>query len=312
MNINGLDLNLIRVFDALYSEKSATRAWARIGLSQPAVSAALNRLRHALHDQLFIRCGNEMVATPRADELAGRARAALDQIEGMLGPVRTVDPSRLERTFTFLGSDFFSMLLMPQLARDLATEAPGVRLRLLDSARGGVARLLQDDAVDIALERPVDLPDFIASTPLFRSPFVGIAGRDNPAVADLETGKPLPLELFTRLPHALRSIDGGMSGHLDEALALIGRRRRVTLALPHFQAVALAVADGSHIAAVPAQFAAAVAEDLGLKIFLPPIEVPAPEIQLYWHVRHTADPAHGWMRTKIEALSETLGFRRIG
>jgi len=143
MSLNALDLNLLRVFDALMRERSVTRAGERIGLSQPAVSAALNRLRHLVGDQLFVRRGNDMVPTPRAEDLAAPVRSALAEIEkAFMGGAR-FDPATAERTFTFMGADYFSMRLMPELARRMAVAAPGIVLRLLDSARGDVDRLLQ-------------------------------------------------------------------------------------------------------------------------------------------------------------------------
>ncbi|WP_224516148.1 LysR family transcriptional regulator [Mesorhizobium sp. CA8] len=150
MNLNALDLNLVRVLDALLREKSVTRAGEQIGLSQPAVSAALNRLRHALNDQLFVRRGNDMVPTPRAESLAEPVRAALREIERAFQPATDFDPARLERTFTFMGADFFSMLLMPPFAARIAAVAPGVSFRFLDSAIGDVSKLLQEDRIDLA------------------------------------------------------------------------------------------------------------------------------------------------------------------
>lgn len=308
MHLNALDLNLVRVFDALMQERSVTRAGERVGLSQPAVSAALNRLRHALNDQLFVRRGNEMLPTPCAEELADLARGALSLIERMVASDRQFEPMRLERTFTLLGADFFSLLLMPRLARRIGGAAPGVRLRFLDSARGDVPRLLQEDAVDVALERPLDVPDWVSSQRIFDAPFVVVGARRNPALAGLPEREVLPLETFCALPHAIRSIDGSMAGMIDQALAATGRARRVTLALPHFQAVALAVADGPQIAAVPVQFADAVAGALDLAVYLPPFEVPAPEIRLYWHARHDGEAAHRWLRGEILAMVDALGF----
>lgn len=308
MNFNALDLNLIRVFDALMREKSVTRAGERIGLSQPAVSSALNRLRHAFNDQLFVRRGNEMIATPRAEELAELAHAALAQIARMVEDDRTFDPARIERTFTLLGSDFFSMLLMPHLTQKVTAAAPKVRLRLLDSARGDVARLLLEDTVDMALERPLEVPEWISSVLMFHSPFQLIASAQNAMLTDVAEDSAMPIDRFCALPHALRSIDGSMSGNVDEALARSGQARRVTLALPHFQAVALAVARGDHIAAVPKQFAEKVKHELGLRTFQPPIAVMVPEIRLYWHARHDGEAAHQWMRHQILAAVHELGF----
>lgn len=250
MNLNALDLNLVRVFDALLRERSVTRAGEQIGLSQPAVSAALNRLRHALNDQLFVRHGNEMVPTPRAESLAEPLRVALREIERVFQSAKDFDPAELDRTFTLMGADFFSMMLMPFLAARIADVAPRVSFRFLDSARGDVSRLLQEDEIDAALERPLTVSDWVSSTPLFHSPFAIIAARDNAAIrrTGIADGGPLPMDLFCELPHVLRSIDGSMSGSTDEALSKIGRTRRVSLALPHFQAVALAVASGNYLA----------------------------------------------------------------
>jgi DNA-binding transcriptional LysR family regulator len=308
VNLASFDLNLLRVLDALIRERSVTRAGERIGLSQPAVSAALARLRHALDDQLLVRQGNEMVPTARALEIAGPVGEALAGIESTLGAAIGFDPARAERCFTLLGADFFSTLLMPGLAEQIAATAPGVTLRFLDSSRGDVDRLLAEGVIDLALERPLELPEWIGRDLLFTSPFVVIAARGHPAVAaaGIRPGEVLPLDLFCDLPHALRSIDGSMSGMVDEAMAATGRRRRVVLALPHFFAIGRAVARGRVIAAVPMQFARATAEDLGLAAYGLPIPVPAPEVRLYWHRRREGDPGHAWLRRLVIAAAASL------
>ncbi|MFK0692040.1 LysR family transcriptional regulator [Mesorhizobium sp. IMUNJ 23033] len=311
MNLNALDLNLVRVLDALLRERSVTRAGEQIGLSQPAVSAALNRLRHALNDQLFVRRGNEMVPTPRAESLAEPVRVALREIERVFQPAKDFDPAGLERTFTFMGADFFSMLLMPPLAARIAAVAPGVSFRFLDSASGDVSRLLQEDQIDVALERPLEVSDWVSSTPLFGSPFAIIAAKDNAAIrqAGIAEGERLPIDLFCQLPHAIRSIDGSMSGFTDEALDKIGRTRRVSLALPHFQAVALAVAHGLYLAAIPRQFAVVAAKSLPIAVYEAPFPIPSPAVRMYWHARHDDEEPHRWIRSRILETVEALGFR---
>ncbi|TGS09410.1 LysR family transcriptional regulator [Mesorhizobium sp. M2E.F.Ca.ET.209.01.1.1] len=311
MNLNALDLNLVRVLDALLREKSVTRAGEQIGLSQPAVSAALNRLRHALNDQLFVRRGNDMVPTPRAESLAEPVRAALREIERAFQPATDFDPARLERTFTFMGADFFSMLLMPPFAARIAAIAPGVSFRFLDSAIGDVSKLLQEDQIDVALERPLEVAEWVSNVALFGSPFAIIAAKDNEALrqAGIGEGEEVPLDLFCALPHALRSIDGSMSGFTDDALARMGRARRATLALPHCQAVALAVAGGPYLAAVPTQFAVATAKSLPLRIYRAPIPIPSPAVRMYWHARRDDEPPHRWIRGQILDEVAKLGFR---
>lgn len=301
MNFAAFDLNLLRVFDALMRERSATRAGDLIGLSQPAVSNALNRLRHALKDELFVRRGNDMVPTPRAEAIAERVRDALMQVEEAIVGDARFDPATAERVFTLFGSDMFSMQFMPRFAAHIAAIAPKIALRLLDSASGDAERLLRDNVIDAALERPLDMPDWVSRQLMFRSPFVVIAARGHRAIrkAGVKPGGKLPLRLVCDLPFALRSIDGSMSGMVDETLAKGGAARRVVLTLPHFHAIALAVAEGQLLACVPVQFAESVAKELGLVIYRLPVDVPAPEIRLYWHRRHDQNPAHRWLRDAI-------------
>ena len=306
MNFAAFDLNLLRTFDALMRERSVTRAGEQIGLSQPAVSAALGRLRALLDDQLFVRRGAEMAPTPRAEALAPTVRDALAGLERALQGDRAFDPAAAQRSFTLLGADFVSMLVMPPLFALTAAQAPGVRLRLVDTAWGEVERLFQDDAIDLAIERPGHASEWIAGEMLFRSPFAIIAARDREdiAAAGVRPGQVLPLDLFCDLPQALRSVDGSISGHVDDALAEVGRARQVVLALPHFSAVALAVAQSPRlIAALPAQFAQAVAPTLGLDIFEAPVDVQVPEIQMYWHRRHDKNPAHAWLRDQVRRVT---------
>lgn len=299
MNFATFDLNLLRVFHALLRERSVTRAGDRLALSQPAVSAALSRLRHALGDELFLRQGNTMAPTNRALALAAPIAEALAALEGALSAATGFDPTSAERIFTLSGADFFSNLLMPELFERVAAVAPGITLRLIDNARGDVATLLGEQEVDIALEGPAEVPDWVARGTLFPSPFTVIAARGMAALAGVPEGAPMPLDLFCALPHALRSVNGSLSGFTDTALARAGRARRVMLALPHFHAVALAVARGRLIAVVPRQFARAMAGELGLACHEPPMPIPVPEISLYWHRRRDQDPAHRWLREQV-------------
>jgi DNA-binding transcriptional LysR family regulator len=306
MNFAAFDLNLLRVLDALIRERSVTRAGAAIGLSQPAVSNALNRLRHTLKDELFVRRGNDMVPTPRAEAIAEQVRDALAQMERAVAGDAQFDPKTASRVFTLLGADFFSTQLMPGLSARFAQVAPGCALRLLDSATGDVERLLRDNAIDAALERPLDMPDWVSQQVLFRSAFSIIAARGNKKIraAKLKPGSPMPLDIYAELPHAIRSIDGSLSGMVDDALRKAGLWRRVVLALPHFHGVALAVARGHLIAAVPEQFARAVCKDLDLLMFKPPIPVPVADVRMYWHKRHDKHPAHRWLRDEIVAATK--------
>lgn len=309
MNFAAFDLNLLRIFNALMRERSATRAGEQVGLSQPAVSAALNRLRDLLDDKLFVRQGNEMIPTPRAETLAPGIQDALESLERLLAAPGAFDPARLDRSFSLMGADFFAILLVPRLMARLREVSQGITLRFLDTARGDVARLLNDDAIDMALEAPIETADWIESDLLFHSPFKVVVSASHPAIASIK-GTTLPDALIAELDWALRSSDGSLRGPIDEALAKQGLKRRVVLAMPHFAPLVDCIAESRLAAAIPAQFAAAYAGPKGLRVFDLPFESPASPIRLYWHGRRTRDPAHAWLRKLVHEMCAP--FRTTG
>lgn len=236
-----------------------------------------------------------------AEAMAPAIADALGRLESALVAAAPFRPATSGATFALRGADFFSTRLMPPLAAALAAEAPGVSLRFLDSGRGDLVALLEAGEIDLALEQPTEVPAWVSHTLLFPSPFKVVAARDNPAIrrARLRDGDTLPLSLFCALPHALRSIDGSMSGMTDAALAQRGRRRRVALVVPHFDAVIQAVARSSMISVVPVQLTVEAGWPDGLLVLEPPIDIPTPAMQLYWHSRLDAAPAHVWFRTRL-------------
>lgn len=310
MNFASVDLNLLRVFDALMRDRSVTRAGERLGLSQPAVSAALSRLRHLVGDQLFVREGHAMIPTSRALALAEPVTEALSQIEEALRAAAPFDPGRETRAYRLLGSDYFSVMLMPDLVARIGEAAPGILLQLLDGGRASIAPMLVQGRVDLALGPTVDAVEWMGSRVLFASRVTAVIKADHPALAlyDVSPGARLPLDLFCALPHALCSTDGGLVTTVDEALAAAGRSRRVALTLPHFHATALAVAGGRLIGSLPLHFARAVAPSLGLAIFELPVDPSPVQIAMHWHRRHDEDPAHIWMRDQVAAILGEFEF----
>jgi len=309
MNFAAFDLNLLRIFNALMRERSATRAGEQVGLSQPAVSAALNRLRDLLDDKLFVRHGNEMIPTPRAESLAPGIQDALEELEHLLAVPGSFDPARIERSFTLMGADFFAILLVPDLVRRLRSISNGISLRFLDTARGDVGRLLSDDAIDMALEAPFETAEWINSELLFMAPFKVAIAADHPLLAEIGETDTLPREIIPRLDWALRASDGSLRGRVDDALAEQGLSRRVVLSMPHFAPLVDCVAANRLATAIPTQFAEIYARPRGLRIFHLPFDPPSADIRLYWHSRRTRDPAHAWLRKIVHELCEP--FRSI-
>ena len=192
MNFAGLDLNLLRVFDAMMAELNTTRAGERIGLSQPAVSTAIGRLRHVTGDELFVREGNRMVATPRARQLAEPVREALRRVEEALSSVVRYDPATSDQTFRISGSDYFSALLMPRLAATVVPEAPGVTVQMLDHPGAEAVRLLGEGVIDMVSRLTSTCPTgpqatgcFVPSSPRSRD---GITQRLSPRVSGAASG----------------------------------------------------------------------------------------------------------------------------
>ncbi|MHA6264210.1 LysR family transcriptional regulator [Arenibacterium sp. CAU 1754] len=308
MNLLSFDLNLLRVLDALLQEGSTVRAGARIGLSQPAVSAALGRLRMALDDPLFVRHGQRLEPTEYARALADPLRRTLDDIETMISGPGSFDPMKAVETFKLSGSDFFAEMLMPALGDHLSRVAPNVRVQLVDLVPDNYVDTLENYEVDIALIPKMEHPSWVDWQPLFRSGFVMIARRGHPrlARARLQPGDVIPIDLFCDLGHILFSPEGNLRTMGDAALAAAGRERRVVMTMPVFYGVSRAVAESDHVALLPEQLAARLSGSMGLDIYEPPMPIAKPEIGMIWHKRASNAPAHRWIRDQIAQLMEPL------
>ena len=312
MNFAALDLNLLRVFDAMTIELNTTRTGERVGLSQPAVSSALGRLRQILGDELFVREGNRMVPTERALALREPVRQALRQMEDALAAVACFDPASATQTFRISGSDYFSILLMPRLAAAVLADAPGVTLQMLDHPSAEAVRLLGEGAIDLAVvpvetSRPtivdarLEVPDWVCSRKLLESFVVSMVPKHHPVLekAGIKPGHRIPAEVFCEIPQVLMSMDGSKVGTIDPVLAERGLQRRIALTVPHFQAQALAIAESGLLGNLPVHFAKAVAPALGLELYLPPYDPPVTDVVLFWHRRVDAHAANAWLRDHI-------------
>ncbi len=304
MNFSNLDLNLLRVLDALLSTRSTTEAGRRIGLSQPAVSAALSRLRHALNDPLLIRQGRGLTLTDYAATLRDPLRDLLDQTETLLAGPDAFDPNLSKDSFRLSGSDFYAELLMPQLANHLTQHAPNMRLQMIDMVVDQSVERLDQFGIDLAIVPMLSVPEWVESCPLHSSRFVVIARQDHPQFGThvLPALSVAPLDPFCQADHVMFSSKGDETGIGDEALARIGRRRNVMMTLPVFSGVCTAVANSDLIALVPEQIATHMAGRTKLTILSPPIETPLIQIVMIWHRRSTRSPAHRWLRNLIVDL----------
>lgn len=312
MNFSNFDLNLLRVFNALMREGSTVRAADRLGVTQPAVSNALSRLRYALGDPLFVRQGQRLVATHYAESLEAPLREHLEALEVLLGGPPAFDPSTSQDEFRLSGADFFSEMLMPTLAGRLNELAPNMRVQLVDLVPDSYVDTIERYQVDFALLPKTDFPEWVAWQPLFWSDFIVIARRDHPRLRSLadpggQTGHAcMPLDLFCDIDQVLFSPEGRFQAMGDAALAEVGAQRRVVMTLPSFAGVYRTVAVSDLIALVPRQLAERVADSLGLLLFTPPMPISPALIVAAWHRRYSASPAHRWLRGLVAELTAPL------
>jgi DNA-binding transcriptional LysR family regulator len=305
-----LDLNLLVALRALLLERHVTRAAARIGLTQPAMSHALGRLRTQLSDPLLVRTASGMQLTPRASELAPSLDRVLEDLSKLLVKPEAFDPARSTHTFRIATSDYVELVLLPKLLERLWRLAPNVNVRLKNLAKRGLEDL-DEGVVDFVLgpslraggSRGGREPRGFFGQKVISERFVCVVREDHPAV-----GKRLTLETFLDLPHALVTPRGDLRGIVDTALAKLGRRRRIAIDVPHFLVAPFFVERTDLVLTVAERVARALSSSIRLKILPPPSELNLPgfDIALYWHERHRADPAHVWLRSLIASVAKTL------
>lgn len=317
---NDLDLNLLRVLDTLIEERSVTRAGARLGLSQSAISHALNRLRYALEDDLFVRGPAGMQPTPRTVAIAPHLREGLQRLQLALGPAEFV-PERTERRFTIVCGEYVGAVLVPGFAARLRKEAPRATLRIWPSNLG-VAEAILAGRADLAIGSFRRIPERFGHEPLFRETRVWALSADHPAAA-----QELTLERLAALSHLIITatgedenavggyvVDHGLErlvtrsevGLLQGALEARGLRREVGLATSHFLA-ALAVVSQSQMAALlPRRLAAAFADWYRLRLFEPPYPSPPFEIMSLWQRDIGSEPALAWLRSVLREVAAQI------
>ncbi len=310
MNIAGMDLNLLLVFDAVISERNVTRAGRKIGMSQPAVSNALNRLRYFLKDDLFIRSPEGMRPTPRASELELPIRSALANIQNALNP-STFNPGTSSRAFRIAGNDYISTVILPRLAEFISKEAPGIHVHTL-TVTDRLYEMLDAQEADYGI-LPVmgELPDRFGSGLLIKDNFVCLMSPNHP----LAKYDVLPIEEYSQARHLLVSPRGDAHGVVDELLAERGLNRQIIMTVNHFGSVPLIVAESDLIVTVPERIADHYKPLADLHRTTAPVS-PTPGycsgLSLIWHNRLTNHPAHIWFRDTLLHLSADQRDTHIG
>ena len=290
-----LDLNLLRVFDALLENGSVTAASERLQLSIPATSRALGRLRRAMKDPILVRAGRGMAPTPFALRIAPRVRSLLDDASALISADREVTVAELERTFTIRINDGVAATLATAAVEATAAVAPGVILRFVAEGNEGI-EALRDGSVDLDIGvGDVAAPD-IRTAMLYRERLVGIVRAGHP----LGRHRRRPtLAQLCQYPHVSASRRGRARGPLDDALEDAGLQRHVAAVVPTFAVAALLVASSHYVGLVPQRFAEQHGQTLGIRWFPIPAALPEVDLCLLWHARLDTDPAQRWLRNTI-------------
>ncbi|MES5487258.1 LysR family transcriptional regulator [Bradyrhizobium sp. INPA03-11B] len=299
MNLRSIDLNLLVALDALLTERHVTKAADRVGLSQPAMSNALNRLRAMFEDELLVRTTAGMKPTPRATELAEPLRQVLRQVERVMTSDAGFDPTRTERSFTIRMSDILACLLLPRLA---AARSPDARIsyNIIHLPPALTIDALERDEIDVAVSMGLEHSASIRSETLLRDRMVCLMRSGHP----IKRGK-LTFERFIAQEHMKVSISPTDLRFVDDVLAERGHRRRITLNVPHWLVVPHVLKSTDLLAVMPRHLAAVLMDD-GLRMEDLPFESAPFDWMLYWHRRYDQSNANGWLRDRLRAACSGL------
>jgi DNA-binding transcriptional LysR family regulator len=314
-----LDLNLLRVFDALIEERSVTRAAARLHITPSAVSHALARLRDLFEDQLFVRGPQGMQATPRAAEIGPRLREGLHQLEMALTPLG-FDPQASTRVFTIACSGYICAVLLPELMRRMRAQAPGAKL-VVRSLETGVVAALEAGQVDLLVGGFGHIPERFSSEVLFQDAPVWLLGRDY-----LHPKTEVTPDRVAQLPR-LTAISGGNATLVETVVVESGLERRVSLdehsgvvgvplgamdggpvlaSIPYSSVTPLIVKHSDMAALLPRRLANLFAQSFDLDIVEPESDLRTLEILSLWHREHGNHAAIAWFRSLLAEIAADL------
>jgi DNA-binding transcriptional LysR family regulator len=296
MNVQGLDLNLLRVFDTVLRDRSVTAAARHLGLTQPAVSNALARLRAQFEDALFVRTSTGMDATPFARELAEPVRQALALLESALAHGPGFDPTTSTRAFRFYMSDLGQVEFLPPLVERARQVAAGVRLEAVALEVEDIGDALAAGALDLAVGFLPGLGPPVLRQPLFQDAYVCLMRADHPTI-----GTRLTRKQFLEASHVLVSYRGGHRV-IEEALERAGLARRIALRVPHFTVVPMILERSDLILILPARVARVYERRGKFKSLPPPVPIPPADVAVHWHERFERDPGNRWLREMVTEL----------
>ncbi|XOV88676.1 MAG: LysR family transcriptional regulator [Pseudomonadota bacterium] len=301
MKLSDIDLNLFVVFDAIYTEGNLTRAGEIIGITQPAVSNSLSRLRNLFDDPLFVRTAEGMVPTPVAQNIIGSVRQALGLMRSSVQESETFDPIASDKRFRISMTDLSQSIILPFVFSRVKKEAPHIAIDCYQVRRRDMHIELASGNLDLAVDIPLTPDPQIRQSPLFSHPHVVVFRQDHSLI-----GKELDIALYLSLSHIHISSRRGGLGHVDLALGKMGKRRNIALRTQHYLATPDLVSRSDLVITVPRIFADFLVSQYPVRYLELPFSVPNLETHLYWHESTDQDQANKWMRELILELPAKL------
>ncbi len=302
MELRDLDLNLLVLFQRLYAERRVSAVAEALGLTQPAVSNALARLRRLFGDELFLRTSAGMVPTPRAEQLAAPVGEALALIHRGLNPQRGFDPAQAEQSVTIGMTDIGEIVFLPALVERLRRAAPGLVLSTVRNTAVNLKEEMEAGKVDLAIGLLPQLKGGFFQRRLFSQRYVCLFRRGHRL-----DRKRLTLADFRAAEHLVVVSAGTGHGRVDERLRRAGIERRVRLTVPHFVGVGHILQGSDLVATVPERLAQRLVEPFGLVCAPHPAELPEAAIKLFWHAKLHRSAANQWLREQIVDLFADRG-----
>jgi len=295
------DLNLLPVFVALMEERNVTRAAERLGITQPALSNALNRLRETLRDPLFIRERYGMRPTQLAEEMAPMIGAALAQFDDLILGQQDFDPTKATRLFTLAPNSYVEFVLMPSVVARLRERARGIRLRLIPYGSDLTETGAISGTTEMVLGRITDPPDNLVVQHLMDDGLACVVRAGHPLISDS-----ISRDQYESMQHVNVLPPGRLRAGLFQALERQGLKREVAVSVTHFLAVPEMIAVTDYCATLPRLICRGLAKDPRVKVVPAPVNLGTFPVEVAWHVRYRHDPAHRWLRALIGEVAKTI------
>ncbi|GGE71343.1 LysR family transcriptional regulator [Paenalcaligenes hominis] len=296
MRLRDLDLNLLVIFHQIVVDKSVSGAAENLGISQPAVSNALKRLRAAFNDELFVRTRYGMQPTPYASLLVEPIAQTIDLLNTAINQQDSFDPLKSKKCFYVAMTDIGDIYFLPRLIDTLLTQYPGISVKTLRS-HAGLATSLAEGEIDLAIGLHPELQAGFYQRRLFHHRYVCLCRKDHPLIR-----LPITRENFCHYGHIKITSPGTGHGEIDTIMQHAGLERDIRLEIPHFIAVAHILQNTDLVATVPERFALSCLGPFNLRSLPLPIDLPEIAINLFWHSKYHRDPANKWFRQLIFEL----------